>query len=279
MFRRTGDSTTYIHDGLLQKKKDFEVKLTFDPDPSHAVDSDIIFCRFEIPINRPFLESLIEIEREGGRLFINSPRAKLYESTKRNLRHFVGQEWLPQTCITSDPYEAAEFMRSLEGKIVTKPTDQNGGKGVEIHDREKMSYRHALELAQRLTAQGTTQYVFQACIKDVEKLGDKRINVFMYEPVNAVLRLPKEGSKICNMSAGGSIERAVVTEKDLNMIEGMKPTLRALGITWAGIDVIGNYLTELNVSSPGALLEADELNGNTYGRDRVIELLIKHRIR
>ncbi|MFC1753541.1 hypothetical protein ACFL96_09150 [Thermoproteota archaeon] len=274
-FGRSDCSTNYLYQEMLKHPDEFQADITTEPDPELARDADIVFCRFEKPLKKDFLRALAALD--DGKMFINHPIAKMEECSKRNLRYFIGTDLIPKTCISSDPDELIEFAFSLEGRLISKPVDLQGGKGVERHDPHTMSTEDVYALAERVTGGWQEDVVFQQYIDGVEKLGDKRITVFMYEPINAILRVPEGDNFLCNLSSGGHSEPAEITDRDREVIEGITPMLREKGILWAGADLIGGYLSELNISSPGMLVEADQLYGNTAGRDKVIALLKQYK--
>lgn len=275
---RPNDDTTYIVKGLKEHPSDFEVNVSHEPDPELVKNAEVVFCRFEIPVNKTFLRALIPYEDEGTRLFINSPSAKLYESSKRNLRFLADTEIIPKTKISSNPEELVEFANSLEGKLIVKPIDLNGGKGIKLYNPNKLEDNELYSIANRVTANGRNEVVFQSYIDGVEKLGDKRLTIFLYEPIAISLRIPPEGSYICNFSTGGTVVATEINERDRYICETIKPMLIEKGITLAGIDIIGPYLSEINVSSPGGMILVDKLQGNTNARDKMIDLLKQYKI-
>lgn len=250
------NSTRY----LLENLGGYDLRVTFKADPTVVQEGEIVFLRQDIPIDRAFLEAL----PEGT--YVNDPHAIIDYHTKEHLLLFP--DLTVPTIITNDRSDLERFVEE-QGNVVLKPLDENSGNGI-----VRIGSAPGVDelLAEYLGSKGTA--VAQRYIEGVETLGDKRINVVDYEPVSAALRLPKEGSFICNMGSGGSALRADVTREDHELVERIAPWLRSIGARWAGIDRIGPYLGEINVASPGMLYEADRLNGNDRGL-RSIKTLIE----
>lgn len=260
------DSSAYVYRGMLNDSR-FNAKWSSVPDASLAKDSDVVFCRLDIPVHRDFLE---ELSKYSGKVFINDPISKIKYHTKDYLLEFLDSGILPGTVVSSDMNELLSFVYSKDASYIVKPLDMNGGRGVtKIHSLDSS----LVDVLQSMTNSGTKPVILQDYITGVEQLGDKRINILFYEPVSAIMRYPKDGSFICNQSSGGSLHKTEITSSDMAIIEKVMPFLKRNGILWAGIDVIGPYLGEINVSSPGLLLDADLLNGNTYSLDFLLDKL------
>ena len=257
----------------LEAHPSFTVHYNCTEDIRPAEFSDIIFCRFEIPVKRNFLERLSMYDTPE-RSFINPPLVKMKYHTKEYLEEFIGSEFLPETMISSSSVEMLNLMYSgFSSRWVIKPLDENGGKGVSLIDIEKMPCNEIEKMILECSKGGKKRIISQEYITNVETYGDKRINLLFYEPVSAVLRLPQEGSFICNTSQGASRHKAEITDSDRNIIDAITPFLKKHRILWAGIDIIGPYLGEINVSSPGLLWRADNLNENTKGVDFLVQKL------
>ncbi|MBT8489367.1 MAG: glutathione synthase, partial [Gemmatimonadetes bacterium] len=102
---------------------------------------------------------------------------------------------------------------------------------------------------------------------------DKRINVFGFEVISAVTTRPAEGSFICHESSGGTAHADEISARDEHIVSEVLPFLREHDIWWAGIDVIGPYLGEINITTPTMIRRADEAHGSTRGRDLVVRRL------
>ena len=147
--------------------------------------------------------------------------------------------------------------REKHQDIIVKPLYGNGGAGVFHVKPDDENIGSLLEMF----LQGSREpVVVQAYLKDVRQ-GDKRIILVDGEPVGAINRVPLEGEARSNMHAGGVPEPSKLTERDLEICAAIGPDLKARGLLFAGIDVIGNYLTEINVTSPTGLQEIRRFDG------------------
>ena len=287
---REDDSTDYVVRTIREDhSKDLSVTVTGDADPSLAENYDAVMCRFDIPLKTEFLKAVAKYD-DGSRLFINPPLAKLQYSDKRYLERFAGTDILPETLISNDPIELAGFMQDLRSNgydLVSKPIDGNGGKGIYKLSRVKGSVEHSeihigskgrseLEsIANDLTAQGSNTIVLQRFLDGIQKYGDTRVNTIFYEPATALLRMPKEGSFKGNVSAGASEIKTYLGDRDIEIVDQIRPFLEEQKATWVGIDILGSnsgrYFGEVNFSSPGNLYEADMANENKSGVEFLIQ--------
>jgi glutathione synthase len=265
-FNKEADSTLYLYEGL---KDHFDVTLSTEYDASLAKDADVVFSRFELPLNVNFLQALSKYE---GKLFVNNPESQIKYHTKHYLSMFP--DLTPPTTISKNELEILTFVLDM-GKAVLKPVGEFAGRGVKKVDATSSSLEEiTLEVKSYMSEYG--EAVAQRYIEGVEKYGDKRIHIIGYEPAAPLLRTPKEGSFLCNISAGGSYETTTLTANDQRIINRVKPFLQENGIFWAGLDIIGPYLGEINVSSPGCLSRSDWLNETTKGRDLMIAKMYEY---
>lgn len=265
------DSTSYLIDGM-RKNGSFEVELSFEPDQTIAQDFEIIMCRFDLPLKKDFLRKLHDYD-DGSRIFINPPLVKLDQSTKKNMLPFLDSDITPRTIISKDLEQLLKFAQLDERTLIAKPHDLNKGKGIEKYNPQTDTLKQLYGILNRVTSTGTNEAVLQDYIEGVEKLGDKRITVFGYEPICANLRLPTKGGFICNFSSGGTIQPTDISPRDIYIVETIKPYLKRERILWAGIDVIGDHLIEINVDSPGGLATTDIVNDNNEGLNKAIYIL------
>jgi glutathione synthase len=165
-------------------------------------------------------------------------------------------EFQPETLITNNVAAARAFVIG-HGKCVMKPWDGNGGRGVVVtHPTD----RNLGSLAEILTGDGRQYAIVQRFVEEVEQ-GDKRILLFDGEPVGAMLRVPQEADHRANMHAGGQVVACELTDADRRICDAIGPSLRAHGMVFVGIDVIGDRLTEINVTSPTGIQEMNRLYG------------------
>jgi glutathione synthase len=164
---------------------------------------------------------------------------------------------MPPTLISRDPDEIRAF-RKEHGDIIIKPLYGNGGAGVFRLGGADENLGSLLEIFQ--TAYRGEPYVVQRYLPDVRK-GDKRVILVEGVAVGAINRVPAEGEARSNMHVGGRPEKCELTRRDQEICERIGPTLKERGLLFVGIDVIGDWLTEINVTSPTGIREVKRFGG------------------
>ena len=166
------------------------------------------------------------------------------------------RQFMPETLITRDPLELAAFRRA-HGDIILKPLYGNGGAGVFRLGEEDQNFGALVELFGQAFRE---PYIAQKYLPDVRK-GDKRIIIVDGKPVGAINRVPAANENRSNMHVGGRPEPTQLTRREHEICEAIGPDLRDRGLIFVGIDVIGNYLTEINVTSPTGIREVKRFGG------------------
>jgi len=187
---------------------------------------------------------------------VNDPAAVRNAPEKLFATHFPGL--LPPTLISSDRDEIVQF-RALHGEIILKPLYGNGGAGVFRLGPEDENLNALLEVFTQLYREPIVVQRYLPAIRQ----GDKRIVLIDGEVVGAVLRVPAAGEARANLHVGGRAEKTSLTAREREICAAIGPTLKAQGLIFVGIDVIGDYLTEINVTSPTGLQEINRLDGVT----------------
>ena len=162
---------------------------------------------------------------------------------------------IPDTLISRDLEEIKEFKREFKD-IIIKPLYGNGGAGI---FRLKEDDKNLTSLHELFSSVSSEPLIAQAFLPDV-KNGDKRIILVDGEPVGAINRVPKAGEIRSNMHVGGKAERAKLSERDKEICSAIGPILKSRGQVFVGIDVIGDYLTEINVTSPTGIQELERFD-------------------
>lgn len=191
---------------------------------------------------------------------INAPRG-LRDVTEK-LFCLRTPDLCPETLVTRDLEELLAFREKLGGEMVIKPLDGCGGEGVFHLTPEDRNVRAILEMA---TRHGGRPQIAQRYLPEVRE-GDKRILLLHGEPIGAVLRVPRHWESRANFHVGGTPERAEITAREREICARIRPALLDHGILFAGIDVIGGWLVEVNVTSPTGLREINALDGTTLER-------------
>ncbi len=226
---------------------------------------DAVFMRKDPPVDHAYLHatqlfSLLDTQRT---LVLNDPRGLRDANEKLYALHFP--EVTPRTLITSNMQRLKDFLDELGGEMIVKPLDGAGGAGIFHLRRGDRNLNAILEAS---TLEGRRMIVGQQYVPEVRE-GDKRILLLDGEPIGAVLRVPREDETRGNIHVGGEVRATSITASDRRIIDSVGPRLRHDGLFFVGIDVIGSYLTEVNVTSPTGIQEIDRLDGVCL-EDRVI---------
>ena len=216
-------------------------------------DLDVIMMRKDPPFDMEYVYStyLLERAQQQGALVVNDPRAIRDCNEKFFATAFPDCQ--PELVVSRSLDVLIDFHREI-GNVVFKPLDGMGGKSIFRVLADDPNLRVILET---LTDGGTQQIMGQRYIPEIVD-GDKRILLIDGEPVPyALARIPMVGESRGNLAAGGSGEGRPLTDRDRWIAEQVGPELRARGLTFVGIDVIGAYLTEVNVTCPTCIRELD----------------------
>ena len=221
-----------------------------------AVDElDVILMRKDPPMNMEFIYSSFLLERAEaqGVLVVNSPAAIRDASEKLYTAWF--SNCCPPTRVSRDAVRLKEFL-AKHGDIIVKPLDGMGGASVFRIQEDDPNLNVILET---ITANGGTSAMAQRYIPEITE-GDKRILMINGEPFpHALARIPASGETRGNLAAGGRGEGVDLSERDRWICDQVGPALREQGLMFVGLDVIGDYLTEINVTSPTCIRELDTL--------------------
>jgi glutathione synthase len=217
---------------------------------------DAVLIRKNPPVDRQYFYETLILERLRGEcLFMNDPRALRENNEKLAVLEFP--EVIPRTLVTREIPHLHAFLEECGGDIVVKPLDGYSGHGVLRVTSDDENRDALLELA---TDDGDRLTMAQSYITGAE-LGDKRILILNGVPIAAVMRRPAPGLLRGNTRAGATLEPAALTARDQEICAAVGPRLPQLGLYFAGIDIVGGYLTEINVTSPGGIRELTKLTG------------------
>ncbi|WP_421730823.1 glutathione synthase [Brevundimonas sp.] len=209
-----------------------------------AKDIDVILMRQDPPFDMAYVTATYMLETVHPQtLVVNDPAEVRSAPEKLMVTAFPGLQ--PPTLITSDPIALSAFHKE-HGDVVLKPLHGNGGSGVIKLRADDPNLDALIEIHQGASRD---PLVIQKFIPAVSK-GDKRIILIDGEPVGAINRVPAAGAVRSNLHVGGTAMPVELTPRDLEICKAIGPTLKAKGLIFVGIDVIGDYLTEINVTSP-----------------------------
>jgi glutathione synthase len=216
---------------------------------------DVVLMRQDPPFDMAYISATHLLERIHPRtLVVNDPFHVRNAPEKLFVTHFKGL--MPSTLITSDPDEIRAF-RAKHKDIVLKPLYGNGGAGV---FRLKEGDENLNALLEMFTQFYREPVVVQRYVPEVRR-GDKRIILVDGEAIGGFNRVPAEGEARSNLHVGGRAEPIELSARDRFICESIGPELKARGLIFAGIDVIGDYLTEINVTSPTGIQELKRFGG------------------
>ena len=217
---------------------------------------DIVLMRQDPPFDMAYITAthLLELLPEDGPLVVNDPASVRNAPEKLFVLHF--KELMPPTLLTLDPAEIRAFWQQ-HGEIVLKPLFGNGGAGV-VHLRPGDDNLNSL--LEMYASVYREPVMVQRYLPEVRQ-GDKRIILVEGEPVGAVNRVPPEGEARANLHVGGRAMKTGLTAREREICAAIGPSLRAQGLIFVGIDVIGDYMTEINVTSPTGIQEIARLDG------------------
>jgi glutathione synthase len=216
---------------------------------------DVILMRQDPPFDMAYITATHLLEHvHPATLVVNDPTSVRNAPEKLFVTRFEGL--MPPTLITADRAEILSF-RAEHGDIIVKPLFGNGGAGVFRVTPDDENLNALLEMFTLLYRE---PLIVQRYLPEV-RIGDKRIILIEGEPVGAVLRVPAKGEARANLHAGATAVKSQLTPREREICAAIGPTLREQGLLFVGIDVIGDFLTEINVTSPTGIQEINRLDG------------------
>jgi glutathione synthase len=216
-------------------------------------DLQVILMRKDPPFDMEYIYSTyaLELAEKDGVLIVNRPRSLRDVNEKFFTSRFP--ECSPKTLISADMDRLRDFAQEL-GDIIVKPLDGMGGASI---FRIAQNDPNTSVILETITEEGSRTIMAQQFLPEY-KQGDKRILLVDGEAIPyALARIPAEGETRANLAAGGSGVGIPLTERDLWIAGHVGPVMKAMGLMFVGLDVIGDYLTEINVTSPTCVRELD----------------------
>ena len=223
-------------------------------------DIDVVWMRQDPPFDLNYITATHLLERVAGEtLVVNDPASVRNAPEKLYVLDFA--RFMPPTMITRSLAETRDFLAE-HGEIVVKPIYGNAGSAVFHIGPDGRNLAALVELFGQMWVES---FMVQAFLKDVAQ-GDKRIVLVDGEVAGAINRIPGKGEIRSNLAAGGSAAKTELTAEELEICAALGPELRARGLLFVGIDVIGGkWLTEINVTSPTGIVAIDAFNGTDTG--------------
>lgn len=249
-----GRITARGHDLTVQRVEGNHAQLEPEREVDLA-DFDVVWLRQDPPFDMHYITSTHLLDRlKGKALVVNDPFWVRNYPEKLLVLDFP--HLTPPTTIARDLVTIRAF-KAKHGDIILKPLYGNGGAGV---FRLDAGDRNLSSLHELFTGFSREPLIVQKFLPDVSK-GDKRVILVDGEPIGAINRVPAAGETRSNMHVGGRPEKIGLTPRDLEICAAIGPTLKEKGQIFVGIDVIGDYLTEINVTSPTGLQELERFDG------------------
>jgi len=217
-------------------------------------EMDVILMRKDPPFDMEYIVATYILERaqDQGAVVVNAPQGLRDANEKAFLAWFPN--CAPTTLISRSLEEMRAFMEA-HGKVVVKPLNLMAGQSVFVTDAEDGNHNVILE---SITDRGTRFAMVQKYLPEITAAGDKRILIIDGHPIPmALARIPSPGDHRGNIVCGARIEVLPLTDRDNWICEQIGPVLREKGLLFAGIDVIGDFITEINVTSPTGIRELE----------------------
>ncbi len=227
-------------------------------------DMDAIFMRTDPPVDVPYLYTtyILDCIDSAKTLVVNSPDGLRTANEKMFALQFA--EWMTDTIVSRDKVVIRQFLEA-HGKAVLKPLGGKGGEGIFLLEPDDRNFNSLIEVS---TGRGREPVMIQKFLP-AAKDGDKRIIVLDGKPLGAVNRIPTGREFRGNMAVGGRSAKVDITDREYQMCAEIAPQLQAAGLYFVGLDVIGGYLTEVNVTSPTGIREIDRLNNVRLGEQTI----------
>jgi glutathione synthase len=216
-----------------------------------------VFMRKDPPADAPYLYATMVLGRadRARTLVLNEPAGLREANEKLYALNFPRA--IPPTMVTYEIARLRSFMEELGGEMIVKPLDGHGGEGVfhvSMHDRNLGA------ILETVTQYESRPIMAQRYLPEIRG-GDKRLIVLDGEPLGCTLRVPRDDEHRGNIHVGGTCVKAPVSARDREICAMLKPRLKRDGLYFVGLDIIGDYLTEVNVTSPTGVQEIDRLDG------------------
>ncbi len=211
---------------------------------------DAVLIRKDPPFDVAYAHLTQQLDLIKARtLVVNDPQGLRAANEKLYAFHFV--EHMPRSMVSADPGQIRAFVDEVGGRGVLKPLDGAGGSGVVALASNDPNTRALIDL---LTREGREHALVQEFLPDV-RVGDKRVLMLDGQVLGAILRVPREDDIRANIHVGGRVEPTELTAKEQALVADIGPRLSADGLWFVGLDLIGEHLIEVNVTSPTGIQE------------------------
>jgi len=237
--------------------------------PLEAMDA--VFMRTDPPVTSSYLYAtyILDYINQAQTLVINTPQGLRAANEKMYGLQFT--QLMPETIVSADKQFIRQFVEA-KGEAILKPLGNKAGEGIVFLSPSDRNFNSMVELG---TLQGRVPVMVQNYLP-AAKEGDKRIILLNGKPIGALNRISTGSEFRNNMAAGGRVAKTEITQQEQIICTQLEEKLRQDGLVFVGIDVIGGYLTEVNVTSPTGIREIDRLEGTRLG-EQVIQWVARKR--
>lgn len=225
---------------------------------ARLAEFDAILMRSDPPVDEDFLYAthLLSLVEAQGVFVMNRPGALRDANEKLYALNFP--DIIPRTMLTRDIAQLKEFMGELGGEMIVKPPHGWGGLSIfHVHGKD----RNLNAILEMMTDNGRKLVMAQEYVKAVRDTGDERVILVDGQPLGAVARIPRDDEHRSNLHVGGTARKVALGPRERRICDRVGERLRADGLWLVGLDIIGDYLTEVNVTSPTGVQEIDRLDG------------------
>ena len=223
-------------------------------------EMDAVFMRTDPPVTIPYLYAtyILDYINPEKTLVINTPTGIRMANEKMYALQF--KEVIPETIVSQDKSVIRKFVEE-KGAGVLKPLGGKAGEGILFLEASDRNFNSLVEISTKWGREPVMVQTYLPAAKD----GDKRIILLNGQPIGAVNRIPTGKEFRGNMAVGGRVAQTDITEQEQKICSQVGPKLQQDGLYFVGIDVIGGYLTEVNVTSPTGIREIDRLDNTRLG--------------
>lgn len=225
-------------------------------------EMDAVFMRKDPPVTVPYLYAtyILDYINPETTLVINTPDGIRRANEKMYALQF--KDVIPETIVSQDKTVIRKFVEE-KGSGVLKPLGGKAGEGILFLDNSDRNFNSLVEVSTRWGQEPVMVQTYLPAAKE----GDKRIILLNGKPIGAVNRIPTGNEFRGNMAVGGRVAATEITPQEQIICQHVGPTLQQDGLYFVGIDVIGGYLTEVNVTSPTGIREIDRFSGTRLGQE------------
>ena len=235
-------------------------------EPVLLADMDAVWIRTDPPVDRAYFYMTMLLDLLPAHVKVVN-RPSTIRDWNEKLAALQYPQFIPATMVARHSAQIIDFVHQ-HGRTTLKPIDGHGGAGIIFVDAEQAD----LESQIRLVTHGDSHWVIVQQYLDAAKEGDKRILLLNGEPLGAILRLHAEGVELNNLDQGGEALASKLLDRDREICAGLKADLVSRGVVFAGIDVIGGMLIEINITSPTGLQEMSRHDNRSYHKEIMASL-------